>query len=270
MLLMLVGGCADAFACTTSDWSFTTDPGGGNLRATGPLDGAAAIGFSGPCALEVSADGVHVAFVEDRTPTAEEGYNARFYLFAGAGLSMAGGGVVRIFEALDGTSSTVLAVTLGATGAAGSFDLSLTSGGMTTTDARISAGWHSVEVRWRQGAAAPVVLVVDGIAQATLVVDSHAQTIDTVRLGLVGGTLSAASGTFLVDAFASRRSEVVGELLACDANDDAEVNVVDLQAIVNEILSPAMDGAIGQPDCNRDGAVNVVDVAGTVNAILGR
>ena len=52
----------------------------------------------------------------------------------------------------------------------------------------------------------------------------------------------------------------------CDLNTDATTNALDLQLLVNAILSPAPPAA---NDLNRDGAVNVLDLQILANVILG-
>ena len=52
---------------------------------------------------------------------------------------------------------------------------------------------------------------------------------------------------------------------SCDVNNDASVNVSDVQIMINEALG------IKNPvnDLNRDGVVNVADVQKVINAALG-
>lgn len=56
-----------------------------------------------------------------------------------------------------------------------------------------------------------------------------------------------------------------------DANDDGELNVLDIIVIVNEILYPSADPgecAFEAMDANEDSVINVVDVVTFVSVIL--
>ena len=56
-----------------------------------------------------------------------------------------------------------------------------------------------------------------------------------------------------------------------DVNNDGSVNILDVVAVVNHILStePLEGDAYWRADCNGDDAVNVLDLIGIVNVILG-
>jgi hypothetical protein len=51
----------------------------------------------------------------------------------------------------------------------------------------------------------------------------------------------------------------------CDVNNDALVNVADVQRIINEALGVVS----ADHDLNKDGVVNVIDVQLEINAALG-
>lgn len=56
-----------------------------------------------------------------------------------------------------------------------------------------------------------------------------------------------------------------------DVDGDGDVTVLDVLAVVNDILHliPLNGEALLAADCNGDGAVNVLDVIGIINVILG-
>ena len=54
----------------------------------------------------------------------------------------------------------------------------------------------------------------------------------------------------------------------CDLNNDAAVNIADLQALINVVLGAA-PGAPGAGDLNRDGRVDVLDIQLLILALLG-
>ncbi len=58
-----------------------------------------------------------------------------------------------------------------------------------------------------------------------------------------------------------------GDTLSGDVNQDGSVNVLDVQACVNDILAVQDYGTAA--DVNKDGSVNVLDVQAVVNIILG-
>ena len=74
-----------------------------------------------------------------------------------------------------------------------------------------------------------------------------------------------AGGTSLLSNEAWGRPEPSIAIGICDINQDAAVNVSDVQVVVNQ----AVGQATAANDLNRDGAVNVVDVQIVVNAALG-
>ena len=64
--------------------------------------------------------------------------------------------------------------------------------------------------------------------------------------------------------------ESTGCGLLGDANGDGTLNVVDIVAIVNAVLSgDNLEEVSFCGDFNEDGTLNVVDIVGIVNTILG-
>jgi hypothetical protein len=61
--------------------------------------------------------------------------------------------------------------------------------------------------------------------------------------------------------------EFTGMFLAGDANGDGLINILDVTAILNDILG--VSPATGNADCNEDGDVNILDVTCVLNIILG-
>ena len=51
-----------------------------------------------------------------------------------------------------------------------------------------------------------------------------------------------------------------------DVNGDGQVNVLDVVALVNIILSP--DGFVPEADVNEDGELNILDIVALVSTIL--
>jgi subtilisin family serine protease len=71
-----------------------------------------------------------------------------------------------------------------------------------------------------------------------------------------------------IDAFAAVQSVLGngGGFAPGDANADGEINILDVTAILNDIL--AISSAPGSGDCNQDGDVNILDVTCVLNIIL--
>ena len=62
----------------------------------------------------------------------------------------------------------------------------------------------------------------------------------------------------------------IGNFLLGDLNLDASVNVIDVVALVNQILATQdIENALEIADYNSDGVLNVVDIIAMVNQVLG-
>lgn len=83
--------------------------------------------------------------------------------------------------------------------------------------------------------------------------------------------LAAYDGSFVPESvlvFGQSGTATLLPFLPSDVNQDSSVDVVDVQTIVNLILSLQAPQYPGQGDVNGDNAVDVVDVQNVVNAIL--
>lgn len=90
----------------------------------------------------------------------------------------------------------------------------------------------------------------------------------TKNVDLQAALLVTSSAASLVPDDSSSDLIVSGRVLG-DANNDGEVNVADLAAIVNCILDKAPEGYDkNMADINGDGDVNVADIAAEVNVLL--
>jgi hypothetical protein len=75
-----------------------------------------------------------------------------------------------------------------------------------TTAVPLSPGWNKVALSWQASPTAQISLAVNDGADVELpVIDTEHARIDTVRWGVVGGTLAASAGTLAMDQFASWR-----------------------------------------------------------------
>jgi len=77
--------------------------------------------------------------------------------------------------------------------------------------------------------------------------------------------VTAYNAAGLESGFSNEVSTIIGQTSsACDLNQDQAENVLDLQLLVNSILSAGSAG-----DINGDGSVNVLDLQILINVILG-
>jgi hypothetical protein len=77
---------------------------------------------------------------------------------------------------------------------------------VTSAGVPVASGWNRIALSWEAGASATASLTVnDGAATELTGLDTGAGRIDLVRWGIVGGILSASSGTIHLDAYSSWR-----------------------------------------------------------------
>ncbi len=75
----------------------------------------------------------------------------------------------------------------------------------------LADGGHVLEVGWAAATSATVRLWIDGQAGATLAgIDTHASTLETVRLGPSSGLAKTMSGELFFDRFVSSRGSLIG------------------------------------------------------------
>jgi len=208
--------------------------------------------YGGPCGLRVPFDDAGAAYLIDPSPMAEADYIARFYAF----LNNAGDEDIIIFAAQDDDGEDQVRVWYNVP-AAGDISLQVFDANdedtiLTFED--VGSGWHSIEFSWSSDASAEIAFTVDGMDDEVATVDTSGILIAEAQLGNVEGTDTGGYVDF--DDFVSNRMTRPGRLLVGDANDDGQVNVLDVLAVYDELGG---DFAPGQPDCNEDGGVNVLD-----------
>ena len=267
---------AQAQSCTIGNWA------GGAFNASSLFAGTPASGnsrYGGPCSLRVSMNDGE-AFVVDNSPIAEQEYITRFYFNpngnANAGLPMI---IFAANDASNGTGDDVMQLWYNVssaspfTPAAGAATLVITEDGGSTqitvdaSDIR-GSGWNSFEIVWGSGAAADITMSVNGGADQTVSGNTSNERVRSALLGFVaddGSNISSGTPVYF-DDFDSRRLTRPGRLLACDADDNGLVNILDALDVLREI-GPDEDLAAGQPDCNEDGTVNVLDALAILNIV---
>lgn len=206
---------ADGFESgDTSAWSSVQDPGG---RLT--VFGGAGTLF-GARSLRVSVTSADPAWVRDDRPAGERRYRARFYADL-SGLQMQELSQLRILEATSPASGPVVRVSLRRSG--GRF---LVRGRVRSDDDTYKltpetevpgTGAQRIEIDWR-AATAPgasdghLRLWVNGNDPVeAAAVDNDTRPLEWVRLGALGAIdHPATQGSFVVDAFDSRRDQPIG------------------------------------------------------------
>jgi len=243
-----------ALACTTDNWTGGTS---GGVLASGPAgpDGNPQIArYSGVCAMQTAED--TAGWVQDNSPGGIDRIVARFYVLNN--LTGSSAQIYRGFSTESGSGS-LFTVRLAADGGVRLID--------NTTQQEVSQSgstkWLSVEIDWSRGPNGSISLSVNGQDPEELINigNSAAAPLQAVRLG----NLNGAAGILNFDAYESRRSTAVGRLLACDAQGDGAINVLDALAVINEINDAGF--GTGQPDCDDNGSVNVLDALEIITII---
>jgi len=249
-----------AQTCVVSNWDSATNV----SDADAGTQGGSNRRYGGPCGLRVAVDGTERT-VTDNSPSAESTYIARFYAF----LDNAGSDPVIIYAADDGTDDQVQVwynfpaagdLTLRV------FDATPASNDLTFNG--IGSGWHSIEFVWEAAASAEIRFALnsdDSGDDLTTTIDTSGITLAAAHLGNVN---SADNGTSIdFDDFDSRRISRPGRLLVGDADDNGAINILDVQAVGNEVVNSVF--AAGQPDCTEDGAINILDVQCVGGIVVG-
>jgi hypothetical protein len=193
--------------------SATTD--GGNLSVAG----AAAMAGTDD-GLQAVVNDTNSLFVQDNTPNAENGYNARFY-FDPNGFDPGETQShfrVRIFIAFDPSGLRVITLVLKRQAGAYSLEARVRRNDGTRVDTGffpISDGPHFFEVDWLRATApgagnGSLVLRIDGIPMSVLSgIDNDLSPIDFARMGMLS-VKTGAGGTAFYDQFESRRQLDIG------------------------------------------------------------
>jgi hypothetical protein len=240
-------GAPSVFACSILAWNGgpTGTPVAGRPSDT-PTPTAR---YSGQCGLRSTAT---AQFVTDNTPTAEQTFRARFYVYTG----LASGSAV-VYEALNAATPPLRQIAVTYNRDAGNLSFA-TTGPTPQTIPVVPDRWYSVELNWSR-AATNMGVTVQGAAATTPVTATVAgvgatDQIDTARLGWVSGT---GVGSINADAYESRRTNSIGRLCRGDANNDNVLGIADRVQITTEAGGGAL--AAGQPDVNEDGVIAIAD-----------
>jgi hypothetical protein len=180
-----------------------------------PSQAAAIVGSLG---LQAVINDENSLYVDDRQPNLEPRYRFRFY-FDPNSISMADGDAHYIFYGYTGRAKKVLRLEFGRS--SGSYQVRARlmddSTTWTSTDwITISDASHSLELDWQAASSAgaqdgSLTVWIDGAQQANLTgIDNDTHRIDRVRLGAVAGIDPSTRGTYLFDAFESRRQAYIG------------------------------------------------------------
>lgn len=246
--LMAVGSVAQA--CQTNAWSDVVGEGAGATdlqagdRAT---DGISR--FSGECGLAVRSPG---QYVQDDSPGNESSMTARFFMFGGEANTT-------VMEAFADETGTTSVFSVDYDSSTGQFTINGTS---SASAAGAAGTWNIIETRLMGGNVEMWVnkIAADNPADATV---AAAGSVDSVRLGALGGSVTSANPIYF-DDYEARRSTQIGALsvggnvvTSCNANADASINSADALAYLQEAVNLVVNS--GAADCRLDGLVNSAD-----------
>jgi hypothetical protein len=255
VLLIGLGFGLNAQACTTDGWQGGFVDGGGNAVAGSPPEISRLSEF---CALKVTGQShVQSNFASDAR------YIGRFYVFDG----LSGAGNVEIFSAFSAEDGTGDLFNISFDGSMFTIDASA-AGGTSATAASIG-GWNLVEFDWDSAAGTLKYWVNADAAvdpETGMVNSGPEDAVEAVRLGAPDG-MGTQTGMMIFDTFESHRTTPVGAVLVGDANNDGNINSVDIIGVINEFFS-VENLASGAPDCNGDGNVNSGDIICIINAFF--
>jgi RHS repeat-associated protein len=222
---------ADGFESgNLSAWSGSATD-GGDLGASSQ---AAIIGNYG---LKAVLDDNNSIYVRDDRPNAETQYGARFY-FSTFSLQMSSSETHSIFQGYQANGVAVLEINLTYAPAPNScppgdicplipigysYQFQIEARALADSNTWVSTGWKviaplesiAVEVQWAAGSSSNLKLYVNGVLTGSHTgINNASKRIDSVRLGAVAGVDSGTRGTYIFDAFESRRN---GQLIGLAA-----------------------------------------------------
>jgi hypothetical protein len=167
-------------------------------------DGFGVLGWG---ALEARLDlpATPTAFVQDDSPRSEETYRATFYVDVHH-LSIDSGDEIDHFVGYDPEAQVVFKVVI-QPGPALALEARHTNGSLYSTTSVPVPGptWNRVELSWESGPSATVSMIVDETPRDLIGLDTSGLSLEFVRWGVVGGTITGSSGTIYQDSFDSLR-----------------------------------------------------------------
>ena len=182
---------------------------GGRLALTARSEVALLDGFrvepGGLATVAIDPALPYTAYVQDDSPNAATTYNAEFSVNLD-NLGLGSGDELDLFVAYDGDGIPQLRLTVSA-GVGIVMEVSDDAGGYSSTPgSAVVPGWNTVQLNWEASTSATVSLTVNhGTPAVVSGLDNDTARIESVRLGAVGGTVTATSGTISLDNFISWR-----------------------------------------------------------------
>ena len=145
-------------------------------------------------------------FLQDESPAAETSYQVQFFVNLDD-LAVATGDEIEQFAAYDEAENAHVLLLLGS-GPTLALEVRDDVGAphRVTWPNPLSTGWNRVAISWQASPSATISFSVgDSSAVELTGIDTDERRVDTVRWGVVGGTLAASSGTIAMDQFSSWR-----------------------------------------------------------------
>jgi hypothetical protein len=145
-------------------------------------------------------------WMQDDSPDSEARYLAEFFIDLD-GLTLGVGDELHHFVAYSTAGEAQLRLVI-RDGPEVSLEIREDDGGYHSTSPGLPLvpGWNRITLAWEASGSATASLTVNDSATAELVgLDTDGRRIDSVRWGIVGGSLGGSSGTIHQDAFSSWR-----------------------------------------------------------------
>jgi hypothetical protein len=147
----------------------------------------------------------HLSYVRDDSPDSEPTYNVEFFVDAD-NLTMGADDEIQHFAAYDQDGTRLFRLWIVAGPAVILEVRDATEMSYQTTGVALSPGWNKIAITWEASSSATASLSVnDGAPEELMGLDTETHRIDSVRWGVLGGTLDSTSGTIVLDDFTSWR-----------------------------------------------------------------
>jgi SdrD B-like protein/IPT/TIG domain-containing protein len=202
LVVSAASGCTTIFdddfeGGTTSLWSSATNP--SRLAVT------AAAALEGTRGLAATLSGSSAAYLQDNSPANETSYDASFRFDPNS--SVLGSAAETLLLGRSDSGQQLFRIRVRRVGSAYEVRTLLLAGGSQLSSAwrPISDGPHVLAISWTAAASGSLTLSIDGVLQHTQSGNTGAYQLGNVRLGIVTGPSSSASGVQYFDDFQSSR-----------------------------------------------------------------
>jgi len=211
---------ASSFESAASPWGWTSATGANLSVVATPASFPASAGAQ--VLRAAFGGGAGARYVTDASPVQETSYRARFYFHPNGSLPV-NTATPTLFAGLNAANGAIFQVQYRRQGAGAGAFYQVRAGALQNVGGTAFTAWTTIpsasatpiEIAWQAAAAGPPRLqltVGAGPGQAILPlnVNTGAQRLEAVRLGLAAGLAAGASGSVYLDAFVSTRRSTIG------------------------------------------------------------